>query len=431
MIPADIPQPIVLLWLFVFGSVVGSFLNVCIYRIPKYDTLWEQLRGLNHPPSTCPWCNKRILAVDNIPIIGWLQLGGRCRFCRHSIPIRYALIEFFNGLLWVGLYVAIVPAGYQARIQSSALYSPLGASAQIGLNFPSMVWLVNAEYVYFLILAEALLVATFIDFDLMIIPEAVTTPATIVGVLGACFLGAPTLWPAWFFSPQELYGIEPILPVWLHWILGLPAQFGWLIAHPHWHGLISSLLGMVIGGGIVWAVRVVGNWVFQREAMGDGDIYLMAMIGAFLGWQPSLVVFFLVAPLCALAATAATLTLQFSRPIPFGPYLSAGALLVVIFWRPYFSHFEAFFSRGPLLPIVFALMAICFVPVLMLVRFVKRRLGFRDETDLIEEWTSGDQLTFYANKEERDIVPPLQTRSWPGVSAGQGTSHTDRWRGKR
>ena len=99
MIPYDIPLPIVLTWLFVFGAVVGSFLNVCIYRIPQHERLWDQLSGLNHPPSSCPYCKKRIWSIDNIPIIGWLILAGRCRFCRHSISVRYAWIEFFNGLL--------------------------------------------------------------------------------------------------------------------------------------------------------------------------------------------------------------------------------------------------------------------------------------------------------------------------------------------
>lgn len=431
MIPGDVPLPIVLVWLFIFGSVVGSFLNVCIYRIPQHDSLWDQLRGLNHPPSSCPWCKKRILAIDNIPIIGWLLLRGRCRFCRHWIPVRYALIEFFNGLLWVVLYVVIVPAGYQAKIQSSVLFTPLGALGQSGLSPQQVMWLVNAEYIYFLVLAEALLVATFIDYDLMIIPEAVTTPATIFGVVGGCILGAPTLWPAWYFNRSELYGMEPILPMWLHWILVLPERIPWLTLHPHWHGLVCSLLGLLIGGGTVWIVRVVGNWVFQREAMGDGDVYLMAMIGSFLGWQPSLVVFFLIAPLCALVFTAATLTLQFSRAIPFGPYLSVGALLTIIFWQPWFSRFETFFSRGPLLPIVFALMAMMFVPLLMCIRFVKRKLGFRDGPDYFEEWTSGDQLTFYANKEERQIHGSLTNHTWPGIPSGRGTLHADRWRGSR
>ena len=79
MIPLDIPPWIVLSWLFVFGTVVGSFLNVCIYRIPHHERLWDQLRGLNHPPSSCPFCRRRILAIDNIPVLGWIWLRGRCR----------------------------------------------------------------------------------------------------------------------------------------------------------------------------------------------------------------------------------------------------------------------------------------------------------------------------------------------------------------
>ena len=425
MIPDDIPLFIVLTWLFVFGAVVGSFLNVCIYRIPQHERLWDQLSGLNHPPSSCPYCKKRILAIDNIPILGWIRLGGRCRTCRHAISIRYALIEFFNGLLWVVLYLAIVPAGFNARVDWSALYSPLGALAQPGLNHPMQVWLVNAQFIYFLILAEALLVATFIDFDLMIIPDGVTVPAMFAGVIGAAILGAPTLWPAWFFSTYELNGLQPVLPGWLHWMLYLPEQIPWFVAHPHWHGLFSSLLGLIVGGGTVWIVRILGHWAFQREAMGFGDVILMAMIGSFLGWQASLMVFFLVAPICALVATSITFTLRSSREIPFGPYLSVGAMIVVLGWNPYFSKFETFFSRGPLLPIVFLLMGLLFAPLLVLTRFVKQRLGFQEEEEIIiEEWTSADQLSFYDSKKACDTP-------WPGEASGQSRLHSDRWRGTR
>jgi leader peptidase (prepilin peptidase)/N-methyltransferase len=429
VIPGDIPLPIVLTWLFVFGAVIGSFLNVCIYRIPQHERLWDQLSGLNHPPSSCPFCKKRILAIDNIPVLGWIILAGRCRFCRHLIPIRYALIEFFNGLLWVVLYIAIVPAGFSAKVESSALYSPLGALGQQGLSQSALVWLVNAEYLYFLILAEALLVATFIDFDLMIIPDGVTIPGMILGVAGACILGAPTLWPVWFFSAFQLNVLNSMLPEGLLWLVNLPEQIPWMNAHPHWHGLISSLMGLVIGGASVWLIRIAGHWVFQREAMGFGDVVLMAMIGSFLGWQASLLVFLLVGPLCALVATAITFTMRSTREIPFGPYLSVGALVVVLFWNPYFSKFENFFSYGPLLPIVFLSMGGLFVPLLVLLRFVKHRLGFRDEPMEYEEWTSADQLSFFANQEEKEIRPPLQPKGWPGISAGQGTSHTNRWRG--
>ncbi len=433
MIPGDIPLWIVLTWLFVFGAVVGSFLNVCIYRIPQHERLWDQLSGLNHPPSSCPFCKKRILAIDNVPIFGWLWLRGRCRFCRHSIPIRYALIEFFNGMMWVVLYLAIVPEGFRAKAEWSVLYSPLGALGQVGLGQPAMIWLVNAEFIYFLILAEALLVATFIDFDLMVIPDGVTVPGMILGVLGAIALGAPTLWPVWFFSKQELNGLQVVLPDFLHWMIYLPEQIPWLNQHPHWHGLVASVTGLVIGGGTVWLVRIIGHWAFQREAMGFGDVVLMAMIGSFLGWQPSLLVFFMVAPLCALAASVVTFTLRSNREIPFGPYLSGGTLLVVLFWNRHFSAYETFFSRGPLLLLVFVLMGLLFAPLLVLIRIIKHRLGFRDpdDPDSLEEWTSGDQLTFYANKEVREVHTPPRQNNWPGNSAGRGTSHTDRWRGSR
>lgn len=430
MTPGDIPMPIILGWLFVFGAVVGSFLNVCIYRIPIHEKMWDQLTGLNYPPSTCPFCKTRILAVDNIPIFGWLWLSGRCRFCRHSIPIRYALIEFFNGLLWVVMYVAIVPAGFHAKIESSSLHSTMGALGKVGLDHSSLVWLVNAEYFYFLIMAEALLVATFIDFDLMIIPDGVTVPGMIAGVVGGWILGAPTLWPTWFFAQQELNGLQAVLPDYLHWMLRLPEQIPWLAAHPHWHGLINSLTGLIVAGGTVWLVRIIGHWAIGREAMGFGDVTLMAMIGSFIGWQPSLMVFFMLAPLCAIAATVITFSLRSHREIPFGPYLSVGAMLMIFFWADRFSKLDTFFSRGPFLLMVFVLMALILFPLLVLLRAIKYRLGFRDEwiEDEIVDWTSGDQLAFYANKEERE-AHPKRTTIWPGVSAGQGTAHAKRWRG--
>jgi leader peptidase (prepilin peptidase)/N-methyltransferase len=167
--------------------------------------------------------------------------------------------------------------------------------------------------------------------------------------------------------------------------------------------------------------------------MGDGDVTLMAMIGSFLGWQLSLVVFFMLAPIFALFVTVVTFSLRFDRPIPFGPYLSAGALAIVFLWRPTFSHLDTFFSRGPFLFIVFILMAAVFFPLLLLIRAVKRLFGFSDafEDEYEDVWTSADQLSFYANKEERQARTTLQQTSWPGVSSGQGTVHSDRWRGSK
>jgi leader peptidase (prepilin peptidase)/N-methyltransferase len=328
-------------------------------------------------------------------------------------------------MLWVVLYLAIVPAGYGAKIESSVLYSHLGALGQSGLSPPAMITLVNLHYLYFLVLAEALLVATFIDLDLMIIPDGVTVPGTVAGLLGAAYLGAPALWPAWFYSQQELNGLQSVLPLWL---INLPEQIGWLIAHPHWHGLINSILGIIVGGGSVWIIRIVGHWAFRREAMGFGDVTLMAMIGSFLGWQPSLIAFLFIAPLCALLIAVVTLTLRTAREIPFGPYLSFGAMMVVLFWRPYFSRFELFFSRGPFLVVLFMTMALLMFPMLILMRLIRIRLGFEEPSTWVEEWTSGDQLAFYANKESRETQAMSQANPWPGIPSGQGQSHANRWR---
>lgn len=421
------PQWIILPWLFAFGACIGSFLNVCIYRIPQHERLWDQLRGLTHPPSSCPFCRKRILAIDNIPVLGWLLLRGRCRFCRHTIPPRYALIEFFNGLLWVGLYMMIVPAGFQATVRDSCLWSPLSPLANPELNFSQQVFLLHAQYAYYLVLVEALLVATFIDFDLRIIPDGSTVPAMIVGVLGAFALGHLHPWPVWFQCPHTLSLFQQLLPDSWNWLLSGPERPKWIAAHPHLHGLASSLAGFVIGGGLVWLVRIIGERVMRREAMGFGDVILMAMIGSFMGWQATILVFF-VAPLCALVAVAITFVFRRSNEIAYGPYLSMAALLVLLFWKPWFSKAEQWFCLGPIVfvqgVVLFAMLGL----TLILVQFVKRLLGFVDPTFDEWEWSSGDQLAFYANKETVSVSSPLQPPTWPGTSAGQGRQFTDRWR---
>jgi len=423
---AGVPQWIILPWLFAFGACIGSFLNVCIYRIPQQERLWDQLSGLTHPPSSCPFCRRRILAIDNIPVLGWLILWGRCRFCRHSIPPRYALIELGNGLLWVILYTLIVPAGYDATVQQSCLWSPLSPLADPAMTFPEHVFWLHAQYFYYLVLVEALLVATFIDFDLYIIPDGSTIPAMIVGVLGAVVLGHLQPWPVWFQSPTILNTVEQLLPdAWI-WARD-PVIPAWLLAHPHWHGLLSSLTGLLVGGGLVWLVRIIGERVMQREAMGFGDVILMAMIGCFLGWQATVLVFF-VAPFCSLVVIGATFFFKRSREIAYGPYLSLAALLVLFFWRPWFSSASHYFSLGPVVFVHGAILFVLLGLTLMLVQYVKRLLGFDDFDEPQGEWDSGDQLAFFANKEATSVSSPLHPPAWPGNSSGQGRQFTDRWR---
>ncbi len=423
-----VPQWIFLPWLFMLGACVGSFLNVCIYRIPQHESLWDQLRGLTHPPSSCPFCRKRILAIDNIPVFGWLLLRGRCRNCRHWIPPRYALIEFFNGLLWVGLYMLIVPAGFQATVKESCLWSPLSPLADPTLQYPDHVFWLHAQYLYYLVLVEALLVATFIDFDLQIIPDGSTIPAMVVGVGASAALGRLHPWPVWFESPTGLSFFQRLMPD--AWFFGRdPVAPAWLLAHPHVHGLLSSLVGLVVGGGIVWLVRIIGERVMRRETMGFGDVILMALIGSFLGWQATILVFF-VAPFCSLAVIGSTLVFRRTQEIAYGPYLSFAALLVLVFWNPRVARCDQYFGLGPVV-IVHALFMLAMLGVtLLLVQWVKRLFGFTDDDDHdpFGEWNSGDQLTFYANKDATSVPSPMQSPTWPGTSAGQGRQFTDRWR---
>jgi leader peptidase (prepilin peptidase) / N-methyltransferase len=273
--------------LFVVGTVVGSFLNVCIYRIP-----WE--KSVIWPGSHCPNCLHEIEARDNLPVLGWALLGGACRNCKVPIPIRYPAVELLVGLLFLGVYLVD------------------------GL-LPNLI---NREYVrddttlflkvlYHVILVALLVAVTFIDADLTIVPASITNLGIILGLaIGALF---PEIRP------------EPS------------------VATTHLGGLWVGLKGLLVGGGMIWVIRVVGTFVFRREAMGSGDIHIMAMIGSFLGWQAALVTPFLAAFVGLVPALwklsifiakwiSGRKSLSTDREMPFGPYLSIAALILMMAW---------------------------------------------------------------------------------------------------
>lgn len=276
---------IVGLWLFAMGTVVGSFINVCVYRIP-----WQ--KSLIWPGSSCPKCRNAIRARDNLPIIGWLILGGRCRSCDASISIRYPGVELLVGVLFVALYAV--------DVVSRPRYWP----GEVPLAF-------FATWIYHAILVALLVTATFIDYDLTIIPDEVTVTGMVVAIgLGSWF---PTIRP----DPSG--------------------------ATTHLNGLWIGLTGLLVGGGVTWSVRILGSFAFRREALGFGDVTLMAMIGAFLGWQAALLTFFAGAffglghALWKLArfvgkVLSGTKSSASDREIPFGPYLSMGAVSLMLSW---------------------------------------------------------------------------------------------------
>ncbi|WP_165231276.1 prepilin peptidase [Aquisphaera insulae] len=283
---------------FLIGAVVGSFLNVCIYRLP-----WE--KSVIWPASHCPRCWNAIAAYDNIPILGWLILRGRCRRCGLSISPRYPLVEFLVGLLFVAVFVVDV------------VYGPRGRYGyDIGLPL--------ATFFYHAFLVALLVAATFIDYDLYVIPDSITVTGMIVGIAGGWLVPAIRLTPS--------------------------------TAESHWEGLAVGLVGLLVGGGLMEAVRRLANLVATTivslvnhrycrvEAMGFGDVTLMAMIGAFLGWQAAVLTFF-IGPFFGLGTAIVKIFNKYrkllggrklsavDREVPFGPYLCAGALALVLSWR--------------------------------------------------------------------------------------------------
>lgn len=276
---------ILILGVFAVGAVVGSFLNVCIYRIP-----WE--KSVIWPASHCPRCLTAIAPQDNVPILSWLALRGECRSCGLPISVRYPLIEALVGLLFAAVYVVDVVYA------SGVPWGPVQPAALVRLT-------------YHLVLVSLLVVATFIDYDLWVIPDLVTVP----GMAFAVTLGAACPW----VRPE-------------------PAA-----AANAWDGLVSGVVGWLVGGGLTWAVRVIGSLVARREAMGFGDVTLMAMIGGFLGWEAAVLTFFL-APFFGLAHALGKFLIWLTkvltgkssstadREMPFGPYLSMAALALLLSW---------------------------------------------------------------------------------------------------
>ena len=244
---------------FVLGAVIGSFLNVCIWRIPEE-------KSIVFPSSHCPKCGTSIRPYDNIPILSWLALRGRCRDCGEAISPRYPLVELLTGLLSLAL-------GW--------LYGP------------------SLPYLAAFLFAAALVVITFIDLDHQIIPDVISLPGIPVFLLLAVFVMGVGFW--------------------------------------------DSLLGVLVGGGFLYLIAVGYELLTKREGMGGGDIKLLAMIGAFLGWQSLFFVVFMSSILGALVGVVliALKGKDMKYAVPFGPFLSIAAVLY-LFVGPALTHLVLF-----------------------------------------------------------------------------------------
>lgn len=376
--------------LLVLGTLVGSLVNLGVYRLA-----W-------HPRPISPWGPRPAAAPtrrwsDRIPVFGWLGLRREAALHGRGFWIRPMLVELLAGLGFALLY--------WWEVREHGLL-PLALRGQ-----PWGGMLIG-QYATHLVLMTLMLTASLIDADEKIIPDSITVTGTLVGLslmaifpqvmlpclmpngaprLEALHLGTPNGWPAGLDGAPQLGSLAWGLACWWLWCVALLRRtwyprHGWrralglslarlrrdaftgpilvmgligsaLVAavwyswgtSEHWHGLLTALVGMVVGGLMIWVVRIVGSAALGREAMGFGDVTLMAMIGAFLGWQSCLVIFFL-APFAALVVGILTLVFQQEHEIPYGPFLCLAATFVVVqwaaVWRATADSFGLLFALG-------------------------------------------------------------------------------------
>jgi leader peptidase (prepilin peptidase)/N-methyltransferase len=236
----------------VFGLVIGSFLNVCIFRIPRNISIV-------FPSSRCPSCNHPIRAWDNIPVFSYLVLGGRCRHCGAKISLQYPLVEALNAFFYVAVFW------------------------RYGFGWDSGVYA---------LFCSSLLVITFVDIEFQIIPDRITLPGIVMGLLAGLLLMPDP------FMRTTLLGYK------------------------------ASVIGLLSGGGFFYLVAVL-----SRGGMGGGDIKMMAMVGALMGWKTVMLTTFL----GSLTGSVVGLFLMIFRgrgrkaKIPFGPFLALGAVITLFF----------------------------------------------------------------------------------------------------
>jgi leader peptidase (prepilin peptidase) / N-methyltransferase len=234
----------------VVGLCVGSFLNVCIARLPAED---PKARSLFRPPSNCPRCHHPIAWYDNVPILSWLWLRAKCRYCGQPISGQYPLVEATVALLWVAAVAYFGPT-------FQALQGALFGTVLLGI--------------------------AIIDARHQIIPHELNFGGLVIGLALALHGGAPTF--------------------------------------------VQAMLGAAVGLGVLWAVRIIGGWVFKEEAMGLGDVFMMAMVGSFVGWKGVLLTIFAGALFGTAASLPQVLTRR-RRVVPFGVYLAMGAVVTFLF----------------------------------------------------------------------------------------------------
>jgi leader peptidase (prepilin peptidase) / N-methyltransferase len=270
-----IPPVIIYIISGVFGAIIGSFLNVVIHRVPNEESIV-------FPNSRCPSCGAAIAFYDNIPLISYVVLAGKCRGCSSRISLRYPAVELLTAILFV------VVTWRQG--------------VSVGLPFD-------------LIFTAAIVALVFIDAEHMILPNAITYPGIVFAVLARVLIPLLSATPHFDDLPSLMHGSFSGLPIWAI-------------------SLIGAFIGSLIGGGSLWLM----GWTWEKlrgiEAMGLGDVKMMFMVGAYLGWRLTILTIFvgvLSGSLIGIALMARQRQRDMQMLLPFGVFLGLGSIAALLF----------------------------------------------------------------------------------------------------
>ena len=270
-----IPQPFIYVVTGVVGAIIGSFLNVVIHRVPRDESVVL-------PGSRCPSCGAVISFYDNVPVLSYLMLGGRCRSCKVHISARYPAVEALTALLWL-----------------------------------AVVWRQGVSFAlpFDLIFVTAITALIFIDAEHMILPNVITYPGIVFALVAR--IAIPFLIGRPYFDdlPMLMGGMLAGMPVWAA-------------------SLTGALIGALVGGGSLWLM----GWTWEKlrgiEAMGLGDVKMMFMVGAYLGWRLTILNIFLgvfSGSLIGIALMARQGKRNMQMLLPFGVFLGIGAIAALLF----------------------------------------------------------------------------------------------------
>lgn len=257
-------SPLPEIYAVLFGLILGSFFNVLIWRLPRGESIVT-------PRSRCPGCGRPIRAIENIPIISYLALRGRCAGCAATISIRYPIVEAITGALALGAWLAVLEPAIAAQ-------QPWWSIAHRAVQVAVLLLMVPV---------------TFIDIDHYIIPNSFTIPGLAIGAALAFMPGDTTP--------------------------------------------LNMVLGVLAGGGTLWLFGKMGEWIFRKEeAMGLGDVKMMAWVGALWGWEVALLSILFASFVGSVAGVAMMLgkVLRRDHHIPFGPFLAGGLWIAVLWGEP-------------------------------------------------------------------------------------------------